>query len=156
MSDKVFARPSSLEMLHEAALAMRYIAPAGHTLEMVMAPDYFKNNARECKHSRVPGRNPWNRIEVIADDGTWEADLRIVSVSEHGHVEMRLLRHWELPAKVGRKPTLPGGYKVEHVHEQGWRAIDRNGDVIASKLSNEGKALDAAIEHNRKAMAGAS
>lgn len=150
-AEKQVARPGSLEPLSEAAMSYRYMAPIGHTLEMVTHPEYWKNNARECRHTRLSGRNAWNRIEVIAEDGSWEADLRILSVSDSGLVELRVIREWQEAAKPGRKPTIPEGYKVEIVPGHGWRALDRFGEVIAQKLPIESRAVEAALDHARKA-----
>jgi len=150
-AEKQVARPGSLEPLAETSMTYRYMAPLGHTLEMVSHPEYWKNNARECKHTRISSRNAWNKIEVIAMDGSWEAELRIMAVSEAGHVETRCIREWQEAGKPGRKPQLPEGYKVEIIPEQGWRALDRFGAIIAQKLPIESKALEAALDHARKA-----
>lgn len=150
MTEKLTARPAALEPLHEASVTYRYMAPPGHTLEHCLSPEYWRHNARECRHSRLTGRNSWNRIEVIAEDGSWEADLRILSVDSTGLVETRVLRHWEPAPKPGRKAMAPDGYRVEHIPEHGWRAIDRNGEMVAQKLSTEAKAIEAASDHARK------
>lgn len=144
------ARPGSMEVLHDASVTWRYIAPVGHTLEMVMRPDYWRNVTRETGQQRVPGRHAYNRIEVLAEDGTWEADLRVMSVAD-GLVQVRLLREWNAPARPGRKPSVPDGYIVEHIPNSGWRVLDPHGAVIAAQLTTEEDATRAASAHARKA-----
>lgn len=144
------ARPGTLEVLHDASVSWRYIAPSGHTLEMCQRADYWRNLIRECGQQRVIGRHAWNRIEIIAEDGTWEADLRILSVAD-GLVHTRLIREWNAPAKPGKKPALPEGYTVEHIPSNGWRALDPNGAPIVTNQPIEDDAIRAAATHARKA-----
>src|SRR5690606_28754740 len=110
------------------------IAPAGHTLEMCTQPDYWRHGIRELGQQRVLGRNAWNRIEIICEDGTWEADLRVLSVAD-GLVNTRVLREWRAPTKPGRKPAVPEGYVVEHISNNGWRVLDPERQIIAANLT---------------------
>ncbi len=151
MSDrKIEARPGTLEPVSEAALFWRHVVPPGVTLEMVRRPDYWRNVVRECAQSRVAGRTPWNRLEVICEDGTWEAELRILSAAD-GLVQTRVIREWHAEAKPGRKPQVPEGYVVEFIRDNGWRALDPNGVVLSSRLPVEDDAIRAAATHARKA-----
>ncbi len=151
MSDrKIEARPSSLEPVSDASLFWRHLAPPGVTLEMVRRPDYWRNCIKECGQTRTAGRPSFNRIEVIAEDGTWEAELRVLSAAD-GLVQTRLLRQWEPESRPGRKPLVPEGYTVEHIRDNGWRALDPNGIVLSSRLPLEEDAVRAASHHARKA-----
>jgi len=152
------ARPGSLEPQHDSSLSWRYIAPVGDTLDDVTHPEYFRNHIRECSMTRVAGRHAWNRIEVIAEDGSWEADLRIVSVDKDGlRVMTRVIREWPMkPAAVEKAPEKPPerqppeGYTVEHIQGNGWRALDRNAAVLVDKRTTRDAALQAAVEHHNK------
>lgn len=144
------ARPGSLEVALDASITWRYLAPAGTTLDQCQRPDYWRNVVRELGQQRVLGRHAWNRIEIICEDGTWEAELRVLSVSD-GLVQTRVIREWHVPAKGGRKPSVPDGYKIEYVPSNGWRALDPNGQIIAASLSIEDDAVRAAAGHARKA-----
>ena len=144
------ARPGSLEDARDASIVWRYIAPAGVTLEMCQRPDYWRNVVKECGMQRVGQRHAWNRIEIIAEDGTWEADLRVISAVD-GLVQTRLLREWHTPARPGRKPLPPEGYIVEHIPANGWRVLDPNGQEIAGKLPVEDDAVRAAAQHAKRA-----
>lgn len=151
MLDKIpEAKPNSLEAAYDAAMTWRYIAPAGTTVEMCQRPDYWRNLTRECGQQRVPGRHAYNKIEIIAEDGTWEAELRIMAVSD-GLVTTRLIREWNAPARPGRKAAVPDGYVVEHISNNGWRALDPKGVIIAANMTIEDDAIRAASAHAKKA-----
>ena len=150
MLDKLpVARAVSLEVLNDASITYRYTAPVGHTLDMCLRPDYWTHLTRELGAQRVESRHAYNRIEILAEDNSWEAELRVLSVAD-GLVHTRCIREWTAPAKPGRKPSLPDGYKVEHVPGNGWRALDANGGVIVGKLATEEDAIRAASGHARK------
>ncbi len=155
MDKKIEARPGSLDVVYDASVIWRYLAPAGHTLEMCQRPDYFRNVVKEAGMQRVLGRHAWNKIEIIAEDGTWEAELRVLSVVEGALplVNTRLLREWHAPVKPGRKPAVPEGYAVEHIANNGWRALDPNGQIIAANLTIEDDAIRAAATHAKKIAA---
>ena len=144
------ARPGSLENMLDASIIWRYVAPVGHSLEDCMAKDYWRNALREVSQQRVVGRPARNRIEIFAEDNTWEAELRVMSVDGNGQVTTRLLRHWQEPPVKGKKPSPPEGTKVEHISGNGWRALDRKGDVIEDKLATEDDAVRAAVAHSKK------
>lgn len=152
MDQKPSARPGSLEVVNDASITWRYFAPSGITLADVQRPDYWRNVLREVGQQRIVGRNAWNKIEILAEDGSWEAELRILSVAD-GLVQTRVIREWSQPAKPGRKPGAPEGYVIEHIPNNGWRVLDPNGQPVASKLSNEEDANRAAASHSKKAAA---
>lgn len=150
MDKKPEARPGSLESLHDSSMTWRYLAPPGVTLEMCRDPNYWRNVTRECGQARVAGRGAWNKIEIIAEDGSWEAELRIVSVGD-GLVTTRVLRHWAGDT-VDEKPA-PEGYKVEHIPGNGWRALDGRNQTLTEKRASRDDALQAAVRHHEKSRA---
>lgn len=143
------ARQNSLDVAHDASITWRYTAPEGHTLQDCLRPDYWHTCLREIGQQRVIGRHAFNRIEILAADGTWEAELRVMSISD-GQVITRLLREWHAPSNGRSEPAVPEGYKVEHIGGNGWRALDRHGNIITEKKSDRGAALQAAISHSAK------
>ena len=149
MEKKPEAKPGSLDSVYDASVTWRYIAPVGHTLDMCQRPDYFRNVARECGQQRVAGRHSWNRIEILSEDGSWEAELRVLSAAD-GLVHTRLLRDWTAPSKPGRKPNKPEGYAVEMVPANGWRVLDPNAEIVATRLATEDEANRAAADHARR------
>lgn len=152
MEKKPEARPGSLDNLHDSAVTLRYFAPSGHTLEMCQRPDYWRNVVKEAGQQRIVNRHAWNKIEILAEDGSWEAELRVMSVST-GLVHTRLLREWKAPAKTGRRPNIPDGYEIEHIPSNGWRVLEPNGDPISTNLPTEDDAIRAAAAHSKKAAA---
>ncbi len=153
MEKKSEARPGSLDNLNDCSVTLRYFAPAGHTLADCQRPDYWRNVTREAGQQRVPNRHAWNKIEIIAEDGTWEAELRILSV-DAGLVHTRTLREWYAPSKPGRKPSVPDGYSIEHIRDNGWRAVDPHGEPVAQRLATEDMAVRAAADHAKKSKGG--
>ena len=147
---KIEAKPGSLEPVYDASLPWRHIAPVGVTLEMCQRPDYWRNVIKECGQQRVVGRHAWNTIEILAEDGTWEAELRVLSATD-GLVNTRLIREWNAPVKPGRKPNLPEGYVIEHVASNGWRALDPNGQIVTQHQTIEDAAIRAAAAHAKQA-----
>ena len=143
-------KPNGIEVLNDAAITLRHIAPPGITLEMVQRPDYWRNVIREVGQQRIVGRHAFNRIEVLAQDGSWEAELRVMSAAD-GLATTRLLREWHAPTKPGRKPSLPEGYIVEHIANNGWRGLDPNGAIVAALLTTEDEAIRAVANHAKKA-----
>lgn len=152
MIDTNKARPGSLEPAYDASVVWRYMAPAGHTLEMCRHPTYWSNVLREVRQQRVVGRHPWNKIEIIAEDGTWEAELRVTRV-EGELVHTRLLTSWHEASRPGRRLEVPEGYTVEHVAGNGWRAMAPDGMIVDEKLPTESDATRAAQKHARKIAA---
>ena len=144
------ARPGSLDVAHDASITWRYMAPAGHTLEMCKRPDYWKNVIREVGQQRTIGRHAWNRIEIIAEDGTWEADLRVLGIDGSNLVTTRVIREWTDP-KAAVKLAVPKGYLVEHITGNGWRALAPGGDIILTGKATEQAAIADAIDHVRRA-----
>lgn len=144
------ARPGSLQPQQDANVTWLYIAPPGTTLDMCQRPDYWRNVVRECGQQRLPNAHAWNKIEIIAEDGTWEAELRITSVAD-GLVQTRPIRVWRDQKTQQEKPAVPSGYVVEHIARNGWRALDPKHAIIVEKKQTEIEAIRAAIDHAKRA-----
>ena len=148
------AKPGSLDSQYDCSIIWRHVAPAGITLDHCQRPDYWRNVIREVGQQRVPGRHSFNRIEILAEDGTWEAELRVMSVDQ-GLVQTRLLREWKAAGKPGRKPALPDGYEIEHLSNAGWRALDPNGGIVTTGKTTEEAALREAAAHAKRGLVAA-
>lgn len=150
MSDRIAARPGSLEPLSDACVSFRYFAPPGVTLEECLKPDYWRNNIRDLSRSR-DGKPAFNRIELMAADASWEADVRVMEVSD-GLVTLRVLRRWpeSLVEKQPEQP-VPEGYRVEFIDANGWRALEPGGTTLTEKRTTRDEAMRRAVEHARKA-----
>ena len=139
------ARPGSLDNMLNAAVQMRYMVPADHAPDDLLRPAYWKNVTREAGQQRVPGKHAWNTIRALCDDGSWMIDLLIISVATDA-VHVRELTRWDWRSTK----AAPAGYTVEHVRDNGWRAIEPGGAVIAEKLTARDNAVGAAEAHAEK------
>jgi hypothetical protein len=146
MNQKTECRPSQLQIAHERRYHFYHVAPASVTLEQVCEPTYWRTVSRDL------GRQPWALIEVVCDDGTWEADLRVYAVGD-GYAKVRVRAKYEYAGPIGRRPKEPDGYRIEHVSGQGWRAIDPAGDVIVQNQAVRDEAIRIASAHARQKAA---
>lgn len=137
---KPICKPHEIEPAEQRRYIYLHVAPAGVTLEQVCEPSYWAPVTGELRRAR------WARIEVVCDDGSWEADLRVYATGE-GFAKVRVLQSWAFSEKVERKPKTPDGYRIEHIPSQGWRALTPAGDVIADRKQVESEAINAAREH---------
>lgn len=149
MDKQAEARPGSVESTADCTIVWRHIAPAGTSLEDCRHPRYWRNVIRELGQQRIAGKHAFNRIEILAEDGTWEADLRIMSVGD-GLVHTRLLREWKAEARPGRKPAVPEGYVIEYIAANGWRALDPAGEIVGQRFAMEEEAIRAAASHAKR------
>lgn len=147
------AAAGTLQIQHDASITFRYIAPRGHTLDDCRRPDYWRNNVRDVGKARYAGENPWNRIEVIAEDGSWEAEFRVVSVSGT-LVTTRVLRSWQAETKSVKKLDVPKGFKVEFLSGMGWRVLDPHLTIVAEKVTTEDEAVRMAVDNHRLSRMG--
>lgn len=116
-----------------------------------MKPDYWRNNIRELARGRETGKPAFNRIEIMAADGTWEADLRVMEAAD-GLATLRLLRRWPEVATAKAEPVeAPDGYRVEFIDNNGWRALEPGGHTLTEKRTTRDEAMRRAVEHARKA-----
>lgn len=143
------ARAGELSILHDCSVTFRYVVPHGHTIEDLKSKTYWRHNAPDLKLQRYAGVRPWHRIECIADDGTYECDLRVLDVTATGEVTVRVLRAWHAETKATKPIQPPEGYKLEHVGGRGWRALDPNGQILTADRVNEIDAYLVAADHAR-------
>lgn len=98
-------------------------ATRGVTAEMAQHPDYWANVARKFKVN--------DRIEVVAQDGTFDLDLRVVAVdARYLWAQVRALRVFETKEPVERDDADPDGYRIEFAGAHKFRIIDRIGNVV--------------------------
>lgn len=102
-------------------------ATRGVTAEMVQHPDYWANVARKFKVNDC--------IEVVAQDGTFDLDLRVMAVdARYLWAQVRALRVFETKEPVERDDADPDGYRIEFAGPHKFRIIDRNGTVVDTRL----------------------
>lgn len=150
----IIAKAASLELLHDTAVTWRHFAPAGVTIDDCEDENYWQNVISEVGQERAAKKHAWNKIEVLALDGSWEAELRVISI-DGPKVYTRRLLYWSDKAEKatgkhkGRLPNLPDGYETEYVDQNGWRSLDSVGNVVCEKLSTEGDAIRGAYAHSK-------
>ena len=145
------ARAGSFEAAHDASIVWRYVVPSRHSPEDVQSPKYFRNMMREAAQQRVIGRNAWNKVECIWEDGSRYMLLMIMLVGQDLVQTVPLIHERLVKAQPGRKPNVPEGYKVEFIEGSGWRALSDKNYVVTEKVVTEEEALRAAVDHARSA-----
>ena len=122
------------------------ISAPGETLESVMNADKWINVRKQFRINDV--------IEVIAADGSFEADIRVIAINQmSGAIKFRVIRHVAgEPVKAGSAMTTDR-YEIKHAGFGRWRVHEREtGAVVADGLDKEGaEAAKAEAELSRKA-----
>lgn len=119
----------------EGSLFYRHqvLVPSGHTLEDILNPDYWAHYTQTLRQNSV--------IECVADDASFEADLRVEAVGA-AWVRVRLLREWKRPKGAAAITPERDRYKIEHT-PAGWQVIFDNSVNIAQGLISEDEAVKA-------------
>lgn len=134
---------AELQVANQRREELFYVIPRGITLEDLLRPEFWGTVRKTLT------RFPWTKVECIADDGSFECVLRVVSSSE-GMVRMRLVSSWMSEEAVAQSIKLPEGCKVEHIAGQGWRGLF-NSDVVVNKQGTEAEAIMAVVAHAARA-----
>ena len=115
-------------------------ATVGVTPADVMSPDYWAHLAGKMKVD--------DRIEVVAQDGSFDADLRVIAVdSRMLWAQVRVLRGWPealwAPLAVEEKPELLDAkdYKYEFAGPHKFRIINATGDVVETHIPTKEAAI---------------
>jgi len=108
------------------------IVPENVTIDDVLKPGYWKNVAAKLA--------PFDIIEILAEDGTWEAELRVTRCEEQW--AKVVVRHGPLQLETADKPeTEASGYTLKWSGARKWRIIrDNDGAVIKEDLPTKGAA----------------
>lgn len=109
--------------------------PTGTTLEDVLAPGFWKNVWREMTR----GGGKYAKIEVICEDQTWEAELRVYATGD-GFVKCRTLNSWDAKRAQGRPLKLPDGWTAEPVGSS-WRVRNAAGEPVVQNAASEWDAI---------------
>jgi hypothetical protein len=131
----------------EVARVTRFLSvPPGTTRDMCLDPDYWVHLGSTLKVD--------DRIEILAQDGTFDLDLRVISLDPRGYwAQVRLLREWVQPdgAKKEAQPKAwpdADGYRIEWstptTHK--WRIIDRAGQIVSRGHASEADAIETLAE----------
>lgn len=131
--------PHDLMERQSAVVSFLHVVPGGVTLDQALAETYWRNAWKLLEHKRN------STIDLLADDGAWEATVRVVS-SGGPHVRFRVLSRWAAP----KPQQVPAGYAVQHLPREGWRVLAPDKSVLASGEPGEHEAVEAAVAHARR------
>lgn len=121
-------RPADMARLYYVA-----IAPAGHTIEDMMDPEYWVHVARLFKDK------PYGQIDVISEDGTLDVTFRVMAASDRW-LRVRLIRQAPAMEAIAAAPDLPDGWHVVYRKERLWQVCNGQNKVIADGLESESAA----------------
>lgn len=69
-ASRYFAQESRLQLAQHARVLWHLSVPAEVPYEAIHRPDFWKNVSTKFK--------PYDKIEVLREDGAWESDLRVI------------------------------------------------------------------------------
>jgi len=122
------------------------VIPPGVTLDEVMTGDYWVHVRKRLRVNDV--------MEVVAADGSFDADLRILSINQaSGDIRFRVLRNVAGTPADAAKPVPAERYEAKHKRLGQWHIIEKaTGAVVVDGLSkDEAVAEKARLEDVRKA-----
>lgn len=141
MSDPIRLSPKFLHIEHEGATRGRWYlrAPAAHTLEDVLRPEYFGQCTTGAKPLRIP-----DVIEVEAEDLSWCCNLTVLSVNAMTRrVITRLKGDVQQFEAVLSDEQKAAGYSLKFIsREGGWAVIDSKGAVLDQGHKTAAAALE--------------
>jgi len=115
---------------------------AGVKLDHALSKAFWANSYRLLE------RKPLSLVEFMAEDGAWEATVRVLSVDDVGNVRFRVLNSWSAPEI--KKDAVPKGYKVEFIRDHGWRCLDPSGQQVGTYEPTENDAVSLAQSFARR------
>jgi hypothetical protein len=137
---KPAASPHQLQDSRSVKLELFHVVPSGLSLDAVLDPSYWRNAWKV-----LDGKTN-STIELVAEDGAWEAMARVLSAKD-GIVKLRVVSKWEADRS---KASVPDGFKVEFIPGKGWRALDTDNTVIVDGEPAEADAIAAAVARAKK------
>jgi hypothetical protein len=98
--------------------------PPGHTLEMVVRPDYWRRVAHKIE--------PWCRIECRADDASWWAELLVLD-SGADYATVHVVNHCRLPEIDEVATVIAADYEVRRRGPYARFAVIRKSDGVVMR-----------------------
>jgi hypothetical protein len=152
--------PSQFPLAQSVRTIRTILAKPGTTIEMVLDPDYWVHGALGEHRGSV--FKVHDLVEILAQDGSFELEVRVVAVDVRGYwVQVRPRYRWPAEGQEIKKEFSPKtwpdeeGYRVEWsgspVHR--WRIIDRVGEVVGSRYPTEAEAAKKLVELKREKVA---
>ncbi len=98
--------------------------PPGHTLEMVVRPDYWRRVAHKIE--------PWCRIGCRADDASWWAELLVLD-SGADYATVHVINHCLLPEIEDIATVIAADYEVRRRGPHAHFAVIRKSDGVVMR-----------------------
>ena len=108
--------------------------PSKFTIDDVFDPSFWR-------HANM--LRPNDRLELVAEDGSWDLDARVVNASA-GFAVLRLLRVWKAPTEALQGDV--GEPTVAFVPQSGWVLFGADGNPVA-RFADETSARAALQDH---------
>jgi len=134
-------RPTRLMRAEEVFTEYCHVLPDGYSIDDALKPETWEHVAKQLRR--------YDRIRVIAEDGSFEALLTVL-IAEGLFVKLTELYRWELkgPAVEAPKDDRMAGYEVRHHPTMRWRVIRKgDGQVMKEGLLERQAANDWLREH---------
>lgn len=136
--------PSRLQSADYVRASWRTNVPAEYSFEDATTPEFWTHVANTLKLG--------DKIEMLAENGTWYAELLVVYI-DRGTVKTAVLFKTDLAAEAP-VPSLIDGYKVEWSgpHTK-WRVVrQKDGEVVHTHEPDKARAA-AWLDDHLKALA---
>lgn len=141
MSDPVRISPKALQIDKEGATRGRWYVrvPVEHTLEDVLAPEYFGNASQGQKPLRVP-----DVIEIEPEDLSWLLEVTVTSVNPvTRRVVTRLRGEVQTFGVEVSEAQKAAGYSLKFIgKEAAWAILDKNDAIIDQNHKTAAAALE--------------
>lgn len=148
---------TAMSHLAQYARSEWYIkVPMGTTLEMLLTPSFWAHHQVKLRIG--------DKIEAIAEDGTFDVDLRVID-KDVGYAKMRVLRKWEASANpevvvegqnqkdyTGKPQEFPC---INFLTSTGWRLLGFDGNTVKQHMATKDEAQHELDEYLRRAQAAA-
>ena len=111
--------------------------PAGVTLDMVLKPPFWAHHVNRLQVNDV--------IEAVSEDGSFDAELRVVAKAP-GFARVRVLRVWqsdEAPAVVAPEGDMPVSKdlpRIEFTKTRKFRLLGFDGSEVKTGIPSRGEA----------------
>lgn len=121
------------------------------SMEDVLTPRFWAHHVAKLKVN--------TKIEVVAEDGSFDLELRVVKTGV-GYVHVRVLREWKRVSAPAAEQVpdvsetdIPEGYIVNHAPKTKWRFLTEEPKLeIARDFATKEHAIAAAIAHAKVSM----
>tara|TARA_R110000868_G_scaffold411755_1_gene708898 strand:- start:17797 stop:18267 length:471 start_codon:yes stop_codon:yes gene_type:complete len=112
--------------------------------EDLLIPEYWAHVAASL--------HPWDRVEVVANDGSWWAELMVLDCGRN-YARMAIMRDFDLSGKTNQAPLDMKAYTVKHrgPHSK-WSVIRISDGAVVHEGSEKQDMADAWLKNHLIAL----